>query len=317
MAEFRAFALIVPALRFLPAHLPWAARKRLIGHVDTVQDRRLHGWVWQPSAPEKRILVDIFVDGAFHGQQLAHRLRPDLLAQDIGDGRYGFEIDLADCNASTHRFDAFALGEKQRVRLMTSLATSPLRDDPVVSTAKDYIRMTFGTPYGGTADHDEGGVPAVQAQEPLYERLLAPSPIPSDPVMLGARLCGYLDLVRVRSNLCRFDPSLTPGQYRDFLRAYLESYGKIRGRDRAPLSAADIAFLNAPAADPDKGSRAQALWAADHDLPPPERAFLWAAFLAPALSVEDCLIPPGDIVALSQIVPRRPVPADAFHDRAP
>ena len=305
----------MPALRFLQAYPLWAGRQAAGGQVDTIQDRHLHGWAWQPSAPDRRLLVDIFVDGAFYGQQLAHRIRPDLRAQGIGDGGYGFEIDLGDSSAPARSIDVFALGD-QRTRLASLLPAGVEQDSPVVRTAQDYLRATFGAVHGWNAGNDACEYGPATAN-PLYERLFTASPIPSDPVVLGARLCGYLDLVRLRSDLRDFDPSLTPGQYRAFLRAYLDSYGKVRGRERAPLSAADIAFLNAPEAHPDHGSRAQALWESDYDLPPRERAFLWAAFLAPALSVEDCLIPPGDTVALSQIVPRRPVPADAFHDRAP
>ena len=299
VAEFHVVTLSVPPLRFLPAHFPWVGRSPIVGHVDTIEDRHLHGWAWQPSAPDRRLLVDIFVDGAFYGQQLAHRLRPDLRAQGIGDGSYGFEIDLGDSSYSARSIDVFALGDR-RTRVASRLPTGVEQVGPAVRTARDYIRTTFRALHGWNVGDDVRAGPA--AANPLYERLFAPSPVPSDPVVLGARLCGYLDLVRLRSNLRDIDPSLTPARYGAFLRAYLESYGKIRGRQRAPLSAPDIAFLNAPEAHRDGSSRAQALWAGDCDLPSQDRAFLWAAFLAPRLSVEDCLIPPPDIAALSRIV---------------
>ena len=290
--------------------MSWAGRKRVAGHVDTIRDRHLHGWAWQPSAPDRRLLVDVFVDGAFYGQQLAHRARSDLSEQGIGDGRYGFEIDLGHSNASPRSIDVFALGD-QRTRLTSPLPGSAEQDGPVVRTAQDYLRVTFRAVHGWN-EKDDGREYAPAIANPLYERLFAASPVPSDPVVLGTRLCGYLDLVRLRSDLRDFDPSLTPRHYRAFLRAYLESYGKVRGRERAPLSAADIAFLNAPEAQPDKASRAQTLWAADYDLAPQDCAFLWAAFLAPALSIEDCLIPPRDIVALSRIVEAGRFPLTQF-----
>ena len=310
-AEFHASALTVSPSRFFSARLPRAGGKRVVGHVDTIQDRRLHGWVWQPSAPEKRLLVDIFVNGAFYGQQLAHRSRPDLLSQGIGDGHYGFEIDLADCDVEACTIEVFALGERQRARLLSPPSAGPPRSSPVVRTAQDYVRSTFRAIHGWNAAGDDAGMHAVETAVPLYERLFAPSPVPSDTVVFGTRLCGYLDLVRIRSDLRAFDPSLTRGHYRRFLRAYLDSYGKMRGRRRAPLPVSDIAFLNAPD-ETSSCSRAQALWAADYDLPPRDQAFLWSAFLAPMLSVEDCLIPDRDKAALSETVVDGPFPLTRF-----
>ena len=299
--------------RLLTALFPRGGHRRVVGHLDTLRDGRLSGWAWCRAARGQRLLVDIFVNGVFFGQQLAHRFRADLLEQGIGDGYYGFETALTLTHEPVASVEVFALGER-RTRLASSLFPAAARPGVSIDTAEDYIRATFGQGSFPEAEADPPAVGGGARADPLYERLFAPSPIPSDPVALGTKLCGYLDHIRVRSNVA-FDPTLTQGQYRDYLRWYLETYGGARGRARAPLSAADIAFLNAPEPDASGLTRAQAMLASACDLPAQTAAagkFLWSAFIAPGLCVEDCLIRDEDVAILSDIVTEEPMPLTRF-----
>lgn len=64
------------------------------GRVDRVRDRVVSGWTWRASSPSCRVGVRAFVDGTEVGTAVADVDRPVLRTQGIGDGQYGFEIEL-------------------------------------------------------------------------------------------------------------------------------------------------------------------------------------------------------------------------------
>jgi hypothetical protein len=55
----------------------------------------VHGWAWRPGSPEQRVEVEQWVDGALVAQTVADLLRPDLAGEGLGDGRYGWRMQLA------------------------------------------------------------------------------------------------------------------------------------------------------------------------------------------------------------------------------
>lgn len=72
----------------VPADAPPAMRVQ--AHIDTVAKGQVHGWAHAPDEPRRRIELFVWYDGRFQGRVLATRLRPDLAAAGIGDGRYAF-----------------------------------------------------------------------------------------------------------------------------------------------------------------------------------------------------------------------------------
>ncbi|WP_109450307.1 glycosyltransferase [Azospirillum sp. TSH64] len=63
------------------------------GDCSIVEDL-LSGWVWLPSLPDKRLAVRVSDQGGRQVTIQADRLNPLLRRNNIGDGRYGFSLDL-------------------------------------------------------------------------------------------------------------------------------------------------------------------------------------------------------------------------------
>ena len=67
----------------------------LAGNVDLItRDGWVSGWCWEPAAPDRRIRVDVLVDGVVAGAAEAAEGRADLRHAGVGDGRYGFNVML-------------------------------------------------------------------------------------------------------------------------------------------------------------------------------------------------------------------------------
>jgi ubiquinone/menaquinone biosynthesis C-methylase UbiE len=68
------------------------ATSPVIGFVDVIDERRVGGWVWDRSQPERRLTIFISVAGQVVGQAEASLPRPDLAKAGIGDGRHAFDF---------------------------------------------------------------------------------------------------------------------------------------------------------------------------------------------------------------------------------
>jgi hypothetical protein len=67
----------------------------LIGHIEGASDDGwVTGWAWTPTEPERRLTLDILVDGVAVGSTRASTYRPDLEQAGFGDGHYGFSFPL-------------------------------------------------------------------------------------------------------------------------------------------------------------------------------------------------------------------------------
>jgi hypothetical protein len=68
---------------------------RLEGNLERASDDGwVSGWAWHPTAPDRRVMLDILVDGVSVGSTRASALRPDLEKAGVGDGKYGFNFAL-------------------------------------------------------------------------------------------------------------------------------------------------------------------------------------------------------------------------------
>ncbi|MDX2275813.1 MAG: hypothetical protein NW206_10220 [Hyphomonadaceae bacterium] len=65
------------------------------GRVDGLKGANLHGWAWNPQAPEEQVEVELWVDGEHKADTVANSFRADLRAGGIGHGRYGWRLPLA------------------------------------------------------------------------------------------------------------------------------------------------------------------------------------------------------------------------------
>jgi glycosyltransferase involved in cell wall biosynthesis len=70
--------------------------RKLQGHIDAVDWAAVNGWVWDPNTPAERIRLEL-VDGETSlVTTIASDPRPELVTRGIGDGGYGFRIELPD-----------------------------------------------------------------------------------------------------------------------------------------------------------------------------------------------------------------------------
>ena len=69
------------------------SRQQLRGSIDAVHNGRCFGWAMDAGASGP-IEVEVVVDGAPAGRQLANRYRPDLEQAGLRDGRLAFEVDI-------------------------------------------------------------------------------------------------------------------------------------------------------------------------------------------------------------------------------
>ena len=267
------------------AMLDRARGRAIAGHVDAAREGVLYGWAWRADAPDCRLLVDIFVEGRFVGQALAHLDRPDLRDAGIGDGRYGFELLVGDRLTSDLRgVRAFALAGRRRVELMSPASR---RETTSIGDPQDYLRATFAGLLARDGCEASPPARAPQSAHPRWERLLAPS-APGGPT-------NYIAHIAHREGIA------SDSDKGRLLRDYLLRYGRRRGRMRAPLSAGDIAYLTAgPNGDaPLAPGRAQALLgrgARNDDL---AAVCAWAIYDSASLGVEDCLVPASHRRALA------------------
>lgn len=76
-------------------------RSRFRGHVDSICDGYIFGWLFDAKNPERSLVFDLFVNGDYHGQWTCAYFRPDLLAGNLGNGAHGFKVPLGRMTAES------------------------------------------------------------------------------------------------------------------------------------------------------------------------------------------------------------------------
>lgn len=294
-----------------------ASAMALCGHVDKVKDGCLYGWLWSPADPAIRHTVDVFVDRVFIGQFTADILRDDLKSNGIGDGRYGFvapipepwtsRATLAHCVATTTwprtlRLD-YPPGVTPEPWTFSGRGRRAGRDqirDMFEAAAQQVVAFGVAQETGG----DEAG-----RGSRLLNVLLGPSPIPSPAPLHGRRLSAFADHVRHKFGMNEiYDTSFAASEFDAFLMRYLES-GAFEGHRVVPLSADDLAYLNAPVPLGDgirEITRAAFLFGRDDfDICKPGHAvsdadydrlvYWWVVDRSRRLHVDDCLVTPEQV----------------------
>ena len=139
------------------------------GYIDRCTPGSVAGWAWDSERPDRRIVVEVFLDGARLGQTAAEHFRQDLVDAGIGDGAHGFfyalPAPLADLGG---RISAIVAGTG--VRLAT--AGSPFdREGALRALLRD-------ADYRGTESLTEivkrTGAAKPPSYLPVYEGLLEP-----------------------------------------------------------------------------------------------------------------------------------------------
>jgi len=99
-AQFRSLAARIRGFR---------SGHRLKGRVERVERGSIHGWAFDPSAPDRRLDIEIRIDGVAAVSCVADRARGDLARSGIGDGSHGFQAELPAHfrDGQAHRVQAF------------------------------------------------------------------------------------------------------------------------------------------------------------------------------------------------------------------
>jgi hypothetical protein len=86
--------IIGAGITFTWPDLPEAS-PALVGNIEGAsEDGWVSGWAWTPTEPDRRLTLDILVDGIAVGSTRATTYRPDLEQAGVGDGHYGFAFPL-------------------------------------------------------------------------------------------------------------------------------------------------------------------------------------------------------------------------------
>jgi hypothetical protein len=127
----------------IDAH-PIDAHRNLDGRLEAVIDGVALGWAYDRSDPARRVEVDVLVDGELVARTIADLARETLIREGIGDGRYGFCVELpAHLQGGAHAIAAVLHVCGERLRTSTPFKT-------IVSTAApEWAGATF-TPDGKT-----------------------------------------------------------------------------------------------------------------------------------------------------------------------
>ena len=62
----------------------------ITGHVDVFNEKRISGWALYAQHPDKRVKIDIYINGDHVGDVVADQFRNDLLKLNKGDGHHAF-----------------------------------------------------------------------------------------------------------------------------------------------------------------------------------------------------------------------------------
>jgi len=101
-------------------------RARIQGFVDSVvRGDTVVGWARDPRDPARRLEVQLLHDDEVVGFGVANLPRKDLLAQDMGDGRYGFQIRLGPAllDGATRTITVAAVTDRGKVPLQRGTLT--------------------------------------------------------------------------------------------------------------------------------------------------------------------------------------------------
>lgn len=257
-------------------------RAAIRGHVDEASDGVLYGWAFQPDAPDRRLCVDVLIDGRFVGQARAHLFRQDLLNAGYGNGRYGFELLIGDTlPADLDGVRAFALGERR-----SELASPDSRqENRAILGVDDYLRATLSGLVSDSQTNAPEGRVALQ-ESPRWTALFRP--------VDAAGPSAYVRQIARRDGFENTDPV-------DELLDYLKRYSRRRGRMRAPLSSTDIALLTEARVDRSEAGRAERALPRARAGDEFEAAWSWAIHEAAAWAVEDCLVPEPQLETLRKV----------------
>lgn len=102
----------------------------LRGAIDIADTQRVTGWVFDPSAPDTSVEVQLFVDGEFVAVRRADEVRVDLVSAGAAPGPnhgFSFSLNLMRPEPGRHHVQVFAVRDALgRARVLLPVAKAPV-----------------------------------------------------------------------------------------------------------------------------------------------------------------------------------------------
>ena len=283
-------------------------------HLDCFLNGCMMGWVRDSAHPDRAVNLQLCLGSRRISSHRADQYRPDLEAEGVGSGRYGFEITVSASAMEVAENDGemltiVAMNYSDAILCRVDLNVALDVPGPLVGVLADRLDVS------GTSIRTISSSPIASPEIPRsYLALLSQGAL-----ALGDRpaLFPYAEHVRVMQQGSAFSPAHLAADYDHYLRWYLDHYNVLRAPWRAPLSREVIAWLNEAVVIggvPFTATRVM-LWylatefggeglrSLSDETTYRKLAFWWAADRAPALNVEDCLVPQFLIDELRAISP--------------
>ncbi len=231
--------------------LPAQSNLSLEGNIDRIEANVLKLWCRDAARPDHPVLVDISINDQLFGRFVAGEYRPDLETAGKGTGHHGLTVDfngsrmipregavMVTACASETPGQPFAFVELRpdvvdNLQLSATAVSHLQRHIPrLVEELYDRGRMGWGPPQKATFD-DRVAAPIVQMMAN------------ASPGQRKVPVSKYGNFVRQRFRVEeQFNVGQASVESDNFLKWYLEFYLRLRADQRAPLSSAEIAYLN-------------------------------------------------------------------------
>ena len=302
-------------------------------HLDCFLNGTMMGWVRDAAHPHKAVDLQLCLGRRVISAHRADRYRPDLEAEGLGSGRYGFEIKvpaaaLATAESEGEPLAVVAAGDPDIILSSLDLKAGLDVPGPLRNVFTDRLDASEFAAAPASAPRDQA---APSASRSSYLALVAGEmPKGCD----GPSLFPYAEHVRLTQTLPgAFSPALISSDFDHFIRWYLDHYNVSRAPRRAPLSRDVIAWLNEPVVlggMPFTATRVM-LWylairpegdglrSLSDETSYRRLAYWWAGDRAPALNAEDCLVPQS-LIDYLRAVPSasrdQPFPLSRFMEEA-
>jgi hypothetical protein len=164
------------------------ASQALRGGVGPLSPYKVHGWGFDPTAPQARLQAELLLDGECIGETRAELFRQDLLAAGIGDGEYGFAFN-------TDRKLPVEAPERVAVRLR----------NPATGLVFELKARSAQAPVKRAPAAPAAPVPAAPRPAPPIVKATLPADAPQQPVfVLGAARSGTSAMAQALFRNTRF-----------------------------------------------------------------------------------------------------------------
>jgi|GEM_PF-478097 len=126
---------ITPDPKFIHRNNAMSLAGQIYGHVDALRTGTIQGWVMDKSDPRSRRTVVARADGKIIAETCADGMRPDLLSQGIGDGRYAFELPVP-----------ARLRDGGEIEILDKATGTPLTGSPVRVEGRKGVELSSDAP---------------------------------------------------------------------------------------------------------------------------------------------------------------------------